>query len=134
MIQSITGIVGPSGQRAIVLLADLDAASKAAARVAIANRCEVLEADGKEQVLALARERRPDVILVPTASAAALTSSLRDDAVTRDTKIVLLGGGRETGRRQLASIGADDALVTPFSPLQLQVKLRKLLGSGAVAG
>ena len=34
----------------------------------------------------------------------------------------------------LAAIGADDALATPFSPLQLQVKLRRLLGSGAVAG
>ncbi|MEY2533129.1 MAG: hypothetical protein QOF29_1039 [bacterium] len=134
MIQSITGIVGPSGQRAIVLLADLDAASKAAARVAIGNRCEVLEADGTDPVLALARERRPDVILVPTGAAAPIASALRSDAVTRDTKIVLLGAGRETGRRQVASLGADDALATPFSPLQLQVKLRRLLGSGAVAG
>jgi serine/threonine-protein kinase len=134
MIQSITGIVGPSGQRAIVLLADLDAASKAAARVAIGSRCEVLEADGSDEVLTLARERRPDVVLVPTGSAAAIASGLRGDAVTRDTKIVLLGAGRETGRRQVASLGADDALNTPFSPLQLQVKLRRLLGSGAVAG
>jgi serine/threonine-protein kinase len=85
-------------------------------------------------VLALARERRPDVILVPTGAAAPIASALRSDAVTRDTKIVLLGAGRETGRRQVASLGADDALATPFSPLQLQVKLRRLLGSGAVAG
>jgi serine/threonine-protein kinase len=130
MIQSITGIVGPTGQRAIVLLADL----KAAARVAIGTRCEVLEAEGLEEVLAVARERRPDVVLVTAAAASETTSGLRGDAVTRDAKIVLLGAGRETGRRQVASVGADDALATPFSPLQLQVKLRKLLGSGAVAG
>ena len=54
--------------------------------------------------------------------------------MTKDVKVVLLGPSRETGRRQLAAIGADDALATPFSPLQLQVKLRRLLGSGAVAG
>jgi hypothetical protein len=30
-------------------------------------------------------------------------------------------------------MGADDALATPFSPLQLQVKLRRMLGSGRVA-
>src|SRR4051812_40683066 len=37
-IHTLTGIVGPTGQRAIVLLADLDAASRAAARVAIGKR------------------------------------------------------------------------------------------------
>ncbi len=133
-IYTLTGVVGPSGQRAIVLLAALDAGSRAAARVAIAQRCEVLEAGTVDEALALARERRPDVVLVAAAAAPAIASSLRGDAVTRDTKIVLLGPGRETGRRQVASTGADDALATPFSPLQLQVKLRRLLGSGAVAG
>ena len=54
--------------------------------------------------------------------------------MTRDAKIVLLGAGRETSRRQVTAMGADEALATPFSPLQLQVKLRKMLGSGAVAG
>jgi serine/threonine protein kinase len=131
---TLTGVVGPGGQRAIILLAGLDAGSRAAARVATAQRCEVLEADGIEDVLAVARERRPDVVLVSAASAPAVASALRGDAVTRDTKIVLLGPGRDTGRRQVAATGADDALATPFSPLQLQVKLRRLLGSGAVAG
>ncbi len=133
-MHTVTGIVAPGGGRAIVLLAGLDAASRAAARVAIAKRCEILESEGVDDVVALARERRPDVVLVTTAAAAAVTSQLRADAVTKDIKVVLLGPGRDTGRRQLAAIGADDALATPFSPLQLQVKLRRLLGSGAVAG
>jgi serine/threonine-protein kinase len=34
----------------------------------------------------------------------------------------------------VTAAGADDRLVAPFSPLQLQVKLRKLLGADAVAG
>jgi len=133
-VYTLTGVVGPGGARAIVLLASLDAGSRAAARVAIAQRCEILEASAIDEALSLARERRPDVVLVSAAAAPAIASALRGDAVTRDTKIVLLGPGRETGRRQVAATGADDALATPFSPLQLQVKLRRLLGSGAVAG
>jgi hypothetical protein len=34
----------------------------------------------------------------------------------------------------VASAGADERLASPFSPLQLQVKLRKLLGAEAVSG
>ena len=131
---TLSGAVGPGGQRAIVLLAALDAGSRAAARVAIANRCEIIETDSAEEAVTIARDRRPDVILVAAAAAPTIAPALRGDAVTRDTKIVLLGPGRDTGRRQVAATGADDALTTPFSPLQLQVKLRRLLGSGAVAG
>ncbi len=131
---TLTGVIGPHGQRAIVLLAGLDAGSRAAARVAIANRCEIIEAETADEAIEMARERRPDVVLVAATAAAQIAPAMRGDAVTRDSKIVLLGPGRDTGRRQVAATGADDALATPFSPLQLQVKLRRLLGSGAVAG
>ena len=131
---TLTGVVGPHGQRAIVLLACLDAGSRAAARVAIANRCEIIEAETADEAIEMARERRPDVVLVAATAAAQIAPAMRGDAVTRDSKIVLLGPGRDTGRRQVAATGADDALASPFSPLQLQVKLRRLLGSGAVAG
>jgi serine/threonine protein kinase len=137
-IHTLTGMTGPGGRRAIVLLAGLDSATRAVASVAIGARVEMIEATDLTGVVALARERRPDVVLVDTSSttapAGAVVSELRADAVTRDAKVVLLGAGRETGRRQVAAMGADDAMAKPFSPLQLQVKLRKLLGSGAVAG
>ena len=136
-VYTLTGVTGRGGRRAIVLLAGIDAAARAVARVAIGQRCEVLEAQGLADVLTVARERRPDVVLVDAASADApadaVSSALRADAVTRDAKIVLLGPGRSTGRRRLAALGADDALSVPFSPLQLQVKLRRMLGSGTVA-
>ena len=136
-VYSFSGVTGPGGRRAIVLLAGVDAGARAVVSVAIGSRTEILEADGLQQTLEIARERRPDVVLVAAASqgtpAAAVCQALRDDAVTRDAKIVLLGGGRDAGRRQADAIGADDMLAAPFSPLQLQVKLRKLLGS-AVSG
>jgi serine/threonine-protein kinase len=129
-------VTGPDGRRAIVLLAGVDANARAIARVAIGDRCEVIEAGALEQVVTVAREHRPDVVLIDagsaTAPAAAVASALRADAVTRDAKLLLLGGGRgDAARRTVASAGADDALATPFSPLQLQVKLRRMLGSGA---
>jgi serine/threonine-protein kinase len=137
-VHTLTGMTGPGGRRAIVLLAGLDSQTRAVASVAIGTRLEVIEATELEAAVALARERRPDVVLVDAASAsvpaAAICAELRGDAVTRDAKIVLLVAGRQTGRRQVAAMGADDAMALPFSPLQLQVKLRKLLGTGAVAG
>jgi serine/threonine-protein kinase len=137
-VYTLTGVTGPGGRRAIVLLAGVDANARAIVKVAIGNRCEVLEGRTLEEVLQIARERRPDVVLVDPSSAdapaAAVTRALREDAVTRDAKVVVLGASRDTGRRQIASLGADDGLSVPFSPLQLQVKLRKLLGSGAVSG
>jgi serine/threonine protein kinase len=136
--EGISELTGKGGRRAIVLLAGLDSGVRAVTNVAIGKRVEMLEATELADVLKLARERRPDVVLVDAASqsvpAAAVCAELRGDAVTRDAKIVLLGAGRQAGRRQITAMGADDAMATPFSPLQLQVKLRKLLGTGAVTG
>ena len=135
-MHTFTGVVGPGGRRAIVLLAGVDANARAISSVAIGTRCEILEATELGDVLALARERRPDVVLLDAASltapAAEVAPALRADPVTRDAKLLLLGGGRDAGRRQASAVGADDVLSAPFSPLQLQVKLRKILGSGAV--
>jgi hypothetical protein len=40
---------------------------------------------------------------------------------------------RVSRSREAAPADADETLATPFSPLQPQVKLRKLLGADAVA-
>ena len=37
-------------------------------------------------------------------------------------------------RREVAAVGADERLAAPFSPLQLQVKLRRLLGAEVIGG
>lgn len=135
-MHTLTGVVGPGGRRAIILLAGVDLNARAIARVALGHRCEILEAESAEAAGVIARERRPDVVLVDSASPDALRicSEIRADPVTRDAKIVLLAGGREGGRRALATLGADDLIATPFSPLQLQVKLRRLLGGRPVGG
>ena len=129
-MHTLTGVVGPGGRRAIILLAGVDVNARAIARVALAHRCEIVEADTAESAIGTARQRRPDVVLVDSASpdAKAICEAIRADPVSRDAKIVLLAGGREGGKRAVANLGADDLIATPFSPLQLQVKLRRLLG------
>ena len=63
-----------------------------------------------------------------------MVGSLRDDALTRDAKVLLLVDFAQANDREVTSAGADERLAMPFSPLQLQVKLRKLLGPEAVGG
>ena len=133
-MHTLTGVVGPGGRPAIILLAAVDSNARAIARVAIGGRCEILEATEPEDILTTARDRRPDVVVIDAGAKAAaeVCAALRNDAVTRDAKIVVLAGERAGARRVVASLGADDSLSVPFSPLQLQVKLRRILGRNSV--
>ena len=70
----------------------------------------------------------------PGQPAREVVAALRADAVTRDAKVLLLVEHKQTASSDVTAAGADDRLAAPFSPLQLQVKLRKLLGADAVAG
>jgi CheY-like chemotaxis protein len=126
--------VAAAARRPRVLLAGLDAGTRAVARVALGQRVDVLEAQRKD-VLELVRGERPDLVLLPWGGGAGeLMSSLGEDALTRDAKILLLVDDSAAGSREVAASGADDRLASPFSPLQLQVKLRKLLGADVIGG
>jgi tRNA A-37 threonylcarbamoyl transferase component Bud32 len=127
-----------AARRPRVLLAGVDAMTRAAAQVALGTRVDVEEAAAGEAVLDAARDGRPDLVILAWDAAgrpaAELVGALRADAVTRDAKVLLLVDHRQTASREVAAAGADERLATPFSALQLQVKLRKLLGAEAVAG
>jgi tRNA A-37 threonylcarbamoyl transferase component Bud32 len=132
------GVRVPPVRRPRVLLAGVDATTRAAARVALGRRVEVAEAATCDGLLDAARDGRPDLVILawnaegpPTAE---LVGALRADAVTRDAKVLLLIDHRQTAGREVAAAPVDERLATPFAPLQLQVKLRKLLGAEAVAG
>jgi serine/threonine-protein kinase len=123
-----------AARRPRVLLAGLDPGTRAVARVALGQRVDVLEAEG-EHVLERAREERPDLVLLPWRVAGGeLVGALGEDALTRDAKILLLVDDANARSRDVAAAGADERLAAPFSPLQLQVKLRKLLGADVIGG
>jgi serine/threonine-protein kinase len=123
-----------AARRPRVLLAGLDPGTRAVARVALGTKVDVLEAESA-QVLERAREERPDLVLLPWRVAGGeLVGALGEDALTRDAKILLLVDDTNARSRDVAAAGADERLAAPFSPLQLQVKLRKLLGADVIGG
>ena len=129
--------VPASEKRARVLLAGLDASARAIVQVAVGAICDVeLIGDG-EDVVEAARERHPDLIVLDWNAVDLATrdilEALHGDAVTRDSKVLLVVRDKQARSREVARASADETLATPFSPLQLQVKLRKLLGADAVA-
>jgi serine/threonine-protein kinase len=113
-------------RRSRVLLAGVDASTRAIAHVALGGRVDVREA-ASASALDAARDARPDLVIL---GAADIVGALRADPLTRDSKLLLVVD--EAAGRDPRAAGADERLATPFSPLQLQVKLRKLLGADAV--
>jgi tRNA A-37 threonylcarbamoyl transferase component Bud32/CheY-like chemotaxis protein len=123
-----------AARRPRVLLGGLDNHTRAVARVALGDRVDVLEATAGGTA-DRAREERPDLVILHWAgSGAAGIAALRADAMTRDAKVLLLVDHGQGATREVASSGADERLAAPFSPLQLQVKLRRLLGADAIGG
>ena len=127
-----------AARRPRVLLGGVDANTRAVARMALGTAVDVIEAKRGGGLVERAREARPDLVILDYAGvgqpAATVVGSLRDDALTRDAKVLLLVDFAQAGDRDVAAAGADERLAMPFSPLQLQVKLRKLLGPEAVGG
>jgi len=127
-----------AARRPRVLLAGVDANTRAVAKVAVGGRVDVEEAPAGESLIDAVRDGRPDLVILawnaPGQPAREVVAALRADAVTRDAKVLLLVEHRQTSSVDVSAAGADDRLAAPFSPLQLQVKLRKLLGLDAVAG
>ena len=113
-------------RRSRVLLAGVDASTRAIAHVALGGRVDMREA-ASAGALDAARDARPDLVIL---GAAEIVGALRADPLTRDSKLLLVVD--EAAGRDPRAAGADERLSTPFSPLQLQVKLRKLLGADAV--
>ena len=119
-----------AARRPRVLLGGLDDRTRAVARVALGDRVDVLEAPA-QATADRAREERPDLVILDWSGRAGI-EVLRNDALTKDAKVLLLTEG--AGNRDQAAAGADERLAAPFSPLQLQVKLRRLLGAEVIGG
>jgi tRNA A-37 threonylcarbamoyl transferase component Bud32/CheY-like chemotaxis protein len=127
-----------AARRPRVLLGGVDANTRALARLALGDRVDVIETDPGGGLVERAREERPDLVILDYEgaglAAGSAVGSLRGDALTRDAKVLLLVDFAQAADRDVTSAGADERLAMPFSPLQLQVKLRKLLGPEAVGG
>jgi two-component system cell cycle response regulator DivK len=91
----------------------------------------LLAADGESGV-AIARARRPDMVLMdlslPGIDGYAATSMLKGDDRTRDIPVVALTGrALEIERARASEVGCDGFLAKPMTPKQLAEEVRVFL-------
>ena len=119
-----------------VLVADDDPSVRAMVRVTLAGRAfEVIDASDGGTALALARNERPDIVLVAWSltepSGADVCRALRADDVTADAKILALTARADAvDEAEIRAAGADDHIRKPFPSAQLAFKAEAVLGEG----
>lgn len=117
-----------------VLIVDDSAEVRQLARMTlVAVGFEVYEADGGHQGLTVARQTRPDCVLLdvsmPGVSGIDVCKALRADPVTAGCTIVMLTSSAGVSDRVEAfSLGADDYVIKPFSPRDLVSRVRAAMG------
>jgi two-component system cell cycle response regulator DivK len=92
----------------------------------------LLEAPDGEAGMAMAREERPDLILMdiqlPKVSGIEATRTLRAEPATADTPIITITSFALSGDEQRAKdAGASAYLAKPYSPFDLLAMIRKFL-------
>lgn len=93
---------------------------------------EVVAAQQGELGLLLAREQRPDLVLLdlmlPDLSGTEVCKALKDSAATRSIPVVMLTArGEEIDRVVGFELGADDYVVKPFSVRELLLRIQAIL-------
>lgn len=93
---------------------------------------ELLQAMDGEEALRIAREQRPQLVLLdvnmPRRNGFEVCRLLKDDPRTAAIKVVMLTArGNEADRAQGREAGADDYFIKPFSPVHLLDKVYALL-------
>ncbi len=115
-----------------ILLADDDATLRELARLTMNDPeyCILEASDGKE-ALALARAKRPDLLILdwmmPTLSGIEVARHLRRDPATAHIPVIMLTAkGQEKDRELGRAVGVHSYLVKPFSPLDLRERIQKV--------
>jgi two-component system phosphate regulon response regulator PhoB len=93
---------------------------------------EVFTCDRGSSGIALAREHRPDVVLLdlmlPDIPGTEVCRALRSDPLTRATAVMMLTARSEEVDRVVSfELGADDYMVKPFSLRELALRIQAIL-------
>lgn len=116
-----------------VLLADDDPGLRRLVGATLgSDHFNLLAAENGEETLSMAREHRPELILLdinmPRLSGLEVCRMLKADPTTVQIKIVMLtASGSDVDRARAFEASADDYFVKPFSPIALLDKVYALL-------
>ena len=97
------------------------------------DKVEVLQASSGEDGLKIARETKPDIILLDVMMPGGfdgfdVCKILKEDPATRDIYIIMLTAkGQKADKEKGFASGVDDYFVKPFSPMELMEKINKIL-------
>jgi len=122
-----------------VLVVDDSATIRAVLRkMLLQNGHIVVDADGGEAGLALARQRMPDLIfldvVMPGLNGFAVLRALRHDARTRDVPVILISGNPQaTEQFYVQRFGADDFMKKPFGRGDVFARIGGLVTAGRLS-
>lgn len=94
---------------------------------------EILQASSGEESVKIAREVKPDIILLDIMMPGKLDGCdvcriLKQESDTKDICIIMLTAkGQQADKKKGLALGADDYFVKPFSPMELLEKIDKVL-------
>jgi len=118
----------------ILVVDDMSELRELVAKTLARVGCTVLQAGSGEDALRIARDERPDLIMMDvmmpgTIDGLEATRILRSDPRTKGCRIIMLTAkGQAVDITRGLEAGADDYFVKPFSPLELMRKVDEILG------
>ena len=94
---------------------------------------EILEAEDGGKGISMARERKPDLILLdmqmPGIDGFAAARMLKSDPLTKDIKVIVVTSFAMKGdREKIIALGVDDYVAKPIDTRQFPVLVEKYIG------
>jgi two-component system phosphate regulon response regulator PhoB len=118
-----------------LLMADDESGVRSLVKMTLeSDAYEIIEASDGEEALRLAREHRPDLMLLdvsmPGMTGFDVCRSLKDDPETEGIKVIMLTArAQQMDMEEGQKAGADDYFTKPFSPVALLKKVDEVFGS-----
>jgi len=116
----------------ILIVDDEDKVRKLVEVTLSVGKLEILHASSGDEAVKIAREAKPDIILLDIMMPGRLDgydvcSLLKKDPDTKDIYIIMLTAkGQQAEKERGLAMGADEYFVKPFSPMELMDKIDNL--------
>lgn len=119
----------------LVIDDDRDIRQVAKTSLELVGGFQVLVADSGQRGLAIAREARPDAIILdlmmPDLDGRKILAQLKEIPETAPIPVIVLTAKVQANRQELVGQGAAGVLVKPFDPMQLPDQVCEILGWGS---